>query len=102
MRIDTNGFETRVDMFIPTVMTGQVARGTDVTGALMATRILSGYDEAGVQAIAIGGGPKRTKVAFLWADAADCEWWYIAHKVSGGMNADAAADRFFEVAKNLA
>ena len=100
--MNTTGFEIRVNMFVPASITGQVKKGDDLTPLLLNTRFLSGYAPEEVQAIVMGGGPKRTQVAFLWEDAGDAEMWYIEQKVEGGMNPELAMDRFYEVAINLA
>ena len=93
--------ETRIDMMVPTAALGTFAKGADVTQALKTT-FLAGHPPEEVAAIAVGGGTgSKTKVAFLWQDAAEAETWFIGRKVEAGMSADRAADKFYEVARNL-
>ena len=93
--------EVRIDMMVPTRDLGTFKKGSDVTEALKTT-FLNGYIPEEVAAVAVGGGTgSKTKVAFLWQDAADAEMWYINQKVTTGMDADRAADKFYEVAQNL-
>ena len=105
MVVDTSKFvpECRVDLFVPTELLNGAKRGDDVTSLLQETEFLRSYADLEVAAIVIGNGKTpKTKVAFLWEDASDAEWWYISRKVSSGMNPDNAADKFYEVAQQVA
>lgn len=101
--ITTNKFdaEVRIDMMVPTANLGTFKKGSDVTETLQTT-LLNGYIPEEVAAVAIGGGKGvGTKVAFLWQDAAEAEWWYIGQKAKQGWDAERATDKFYEVAKMM-
>lgn len=94
--------EVRVDMMVPTAdIAGPFRRGDDITSLIKADH-LNGYPDCEVVAFALGEGKgKRTKVAFLWRDGADAEYWYVGRKVKGGMSPERAEDAFYGVVQNL-
>lgn len=93
--------EVRIDMYVPTTGLPTLSKGQDIT-SLLKSSFLNGYPEEEVCAVTLGNGSgSKVKVAFLWEDAGDAEYWYVNRQISKGISEDRAMDKFYEVAQNL-